>query len=114
LDFPDFVVKTGGLLGTSRHGYEVRQVDTDNLQSLGSIKNAILRGYLEVKGGKLSSFTLVLALPQRAVEKLTADIYAQVNDIAAKAPITAITLGVVQGSQFYPLHTAEGKILRNE
>ena len=58
--FPDFVARDSDGL----HGYEVKFLRTFRQMLVSPITvNALLRGYLEVREGRLSRFTLIIAIP---------------------------------------------------
>jgi hypothetical protein len=101
--FPDFIVAREDDL----HGYEVRFVRNLDRSVLlaGPVINAILRGYLEVNEGRLSTFTIIVAMG-------TEDFYLshldQIRDRLGRTlkryPIAGIIVGLVlSDGRFEPL-----------
>jgi hypothetical protein len=103
--FPDFVVDQAGKL----HGFEIKSIrDFVRIFTRPNILQTILRGYVEVKEGRLSSFTLILVI---RYDDFDDDLHDKlenfsnhVGEILRKYPITEIIVGGLgPGGHFEPL-----------
>lgn len=103
--FPDFLVRNG----EDAHGYEVKYLrQFDRMLVSPSVVNSLLRGYMEIKEGRLSGFTLVIAIPEESFfdifhsEKMP-ELHRRLARLLAKYPIDSIVVGAVINDTFHVL-----------
>lgn len=100
--FPDFLVRTDEEV----HGYEVKYLRSfDRMLMSPVVVNGLLRGYLEINEGRLSGFTLVIAIPEddffEIIEsKRKPELYERLARLLAKYPIDSIVVGAVVDEKF--------------
>lgn len=100
--FPDLIGRVEGRV----NGYEIKFLKNIDRTLLSPINtNAILRGYLETKEGRLTTFTLVLVIPETEFfEILNSDKVRSLEHRLAvmllKYPIKAIVVGSVISEKF--------------
>lgn len=100
--FPDFLVRTD----EDVHGYEVKYLrQFDRMLMSPAVINSLLRGYLEINEGRLSRFTLVIAIPEddfieiRHANKAS-ELHGRLARLLAKYPIDSIVVGAVIDEKF--------------
>jgi len=69
------------------------------------IVNGLLRGYLEINEGRLSGFTLVIAIPEDDFFEIVEsqrkpELYERLARLLAKYPIDSIAMGAVVDEKF--------------
>lgn len=64
LGFPDFVVLDDG----NPHGFEVKEVRSLNF--IPPVRDALMKGHIEVKEGRLSKFSLILVFDKISIDKM--------------------------------------------
>lgn len=100
--FPDFLVRTDEEI----HGYEVKYLRSFYRMLMSPVLvNALLRGYLEINEGRLSGFTLVIAIPEDEFfeiiqSKRKPELYERLARLLAKYPIDSIVVGAVVDEKF--------------
>lgn len=100
--FPDLVAYDG----QDAHGFEIKYArGFDRMLLSPNIVNAILRGYFEVKEGRLSLFTMVVVISESSFfEIMNSDRLHELNRrlgrLLAKYPIDSIVVGAVLGDTF--------------
>lgn len=101
--FPDLLV----LDGEDTYGYDIKYIrHFDHRMILSpAIVNSLLRGYLETKEGRLSGFTLVIAIPEEDFSELAhserpPEIQGRLERLLGKYPIDAIIVGTVIHNSF--------------
>lgn len=103
--FPDFFVHSG----EDVHGYEVKYLrDFGRMLVTPIVVNSLLRGYMETKEGRLSAFTLVVAIPQDDFFEIAnsqgiSALRRRVTHLLAKYPIDSIVVGSIIEDEFEPL-----------
>jgi hypothetical protein len=104
--FPDFIVQAED----SAHGFEVRYLrNFDRMLFSPMFVNALLRGYLETREGRIQSFTMVGVISEESYLEISrseqlAELQRRVARLLTKYPITAIVIGaIVGGKVFEPL-----------
>lgn len=103
--FPDLLVTRG----EDTHGYEVKYLrHFDRMLFSPIVVNSILRGYLEMQEGRLSAFTIVVAISERDFHDIltnneTGHLQRRLATLISRYPISGIVVGVVLGSTFEPL-----------
>ena len=103
--FPDFLVREDD----DTHGYEVKFLrHFDRMLLPPGVVNAMLRGYLETKEGRLASFTLVVVVREFDFMEIAgsdrvAELHRRLGRLLARYPIAAIVVGAVLGERFEPL-----------
>lgn len=98
--FPDFLVRTDDEI----HGYEVKYLRSfDRMLMSPVVVNGLLRGYLEIKEGRLSGFTLVIAIPEEDFFEIIESqrkpqLFERLGRLLSKYPIDSIVVGsVIEG-----------------
>lgn len=100
--FPDFLVRTDEEV----HGYEVKYLrQFDRMLMSPVIINSLLRGYLEINEGRLSRFTLVIAIPEEDFFEImhtnkATELSGRLVRLLAKYPIDSIIVGAVIDEKF--------------
>jgi hypothetical protein len=100
--FPDFLVKTDE--GT--HGYEVKYLRSyERMLMSPLVINGLLRGYFEINEGRLSSFTLIIVIPQEDFFYISQSdrkhqIYQRLERIISRYPVDSIVVGAVVDEKF--------------
>ncbi|MBZ9851485.1 PIN domain-containing protein [Mesorhizobium sp. CA14] len=103
--FPSFVVRDGVEL----HGYEARLFPNfDKIYFSPMTINSLLRGYVEVKEGRISKFTLIGVVSEDDAQRVfvpgrISEIQFRIREILKKYPITGIVVGVIADGKFRPL-----------
>ncbi len=109
-NFPDFIVDRAGNLS----GYEVKLLRNFSPRAFPpSVVNSLLRGYLEVKEGRIKDFSLVLALPSGEreyfmEEEWRDELMRRGSNLIDKYPAHSIIFGVAEEDIFEPLIIIEG------
>lgn len=110
--FPDFLVRTNEEV----YGYEVKYLrNFDRMLMSPAVVNGLLRGYLEINEGRLSGFTLVIAIPEEDFFEILEsqrqpELYERLARLLVKYPVDSIVVGAVVDGQFEVL--AHQKTLR--
>ncbi|NMM07418.1 PIN domain-containing protein [Polaromonas sp.] len=114
--FPDFLVNSDNDI----EGFEVKYLrDFDRLILSSYIVNGLLRGYMEMKEGRLSAFTMVIVMPEAYFFDLRNSdrihgLNHRIERLLRKYPITGIVMGVVLGESFEPLaHHRQSDLIEN-
>lgn len=100
--FPDFLIRTDD--GT--HGYEIKYFRSFERMLMSPVViNGLLRGYFEVNEGRLSSFTLVIAIPEEEFfDILQSDrksqLYERLERIVSRYPVDSIVVGAAVDEKF--------------
>lgn len=100
--FPDFLVRSDEEV----HGYEVKYLRSfDRMLMSPIVVNGLLRGYLEINEGRLSGFTLVIAIPEDDFFEIIEsqrkpELYERLARLLAKYPIDSIVVGAVFDEKF--------------
>lgn len=100
--FPDFVVDNG----IDVHGYEVKYLRNFRQMLFGpSIINAMLRGYMETREGRLSRFTLIMVISEAefsdmAESERKVELEMRLKRLLSKYPIDAIVVGTIKDDIF--------------
>lgn len=100
--FPDFLVRTD----EDVHGYDVKYLRSfERMLMSPNVVNGLLRGYLEINEGRLSGFTLVIAIPEddffEIIEsKRKPELYERLARLLAKYPVDSIVVGAVVDEKF--------------
>jgi hypothetical protein len=103
--FPDFLVREGD----DTHGYDVKFLrHFDRMLLPPGVVNAMLRGYLETKEGRLSGFTLVVVVREFDFMEIAgsdriSELHRRLGRLLARYPISSIVVGAVLGERFEPL-----------
>jgi hypothetical protein len=104
--FPDIVVRDGPI----SYGFEIRHIQELNRLFILSpiVMNALLRGYIEKKEGRLSTFTLILRITPKVDYQLAAsgrefELKQTFAQILVTNPINSIVVGAVRDERFEPL-----------
>lgn len=100
--FPDFLVRSDEEV----HGYEVKYLRSfDRMLMSPVVVNGLLRGYLEINEGRLSAFTLVIAIPEEdfidiieSQRKL--QLYERLSRLLSNYPVDSIVVGAVIDDKF--------------
>lgn len=108
--FPDFIVETAQGL----HGYEVKY--TRNFSRLlfsPSVVNAMLRGYVEVSEGRLSSITIIMAVDEEEISSVygtgrAAELEQRIDNLLQKYPVDEIIVGYVDDAETFVPVTKRG------
>jgi hypothetical protein len=103
--FPDIIVNDGSVV----HGFEIKHVSEINRLFVFSpiLMNALLRGYIEKKEGRLSKFTLIVRVTPEMAYELSASgrdfaLKKYLAKLLASHPIDAIVVGSVIDEIFEP------------
>jgi hypothetical protein len=100
--FPDLIAREGAGV----HGYEIKFMRNFARMVMSPIQiNSLLRGYLETKEGRLSTFTLVIVIPESEFFEIVnkdgiRDVARRLDRILSKYPIEAIVVGSVLKDKF--------------
>lgn len=100
-DFPDFVSGEG-------EGFEFKYVKSfRDMLFPPSVINSMLRGYLEVNTGKLSSFCMIVVAAEEQLDKIyERDSFEELNrrvvQIKERYPVDRLIVGAVIDGQFFP------------
>jgi hypothetical protein len=103
--FPDFLVRSDDDV----HGYEVKYIrQFDRMFVPPSVVTSMLRGYLETKEGRLSGFTLVIAISEEDFydtlrTERTSELQRRLGRLLRKYPINGIVIGAVVNDDFQVL-----------
>lgn len=103
--FPDFLAH----FDNDVEGFEVKYLrDFDRLILSPNVINGLLRGYMEVKEGRLSAFTMVIVIPEPYFFEIgnsdrVHELYHRIERLLCKYPITEIVVGAILGETFEPL-----------
>lgn len=104
--FPDFIALERG----GPHGFEVKFVRNfaDRMLVSPSVVNSLLRGYMETREGRLSEFTLIVAIPDQDFHDIVRsdrvhELERRLGRMLTKYPISGIIVGAVLGERFEPL-----------
>jgi predicted nucleic acid-binding protein len=105
-EFPDFIV----LKEDDVHGYEVKILRSfERMLFTPQIVNSMLRGYLQVNEGKLSTFTMIVIIKVEEFDNIKntdrlIELRSRIVNLLRKYPISGLVVGtVVEGGQFEPL-----------
>lgn len=100
--FPDFLVRTDEEV----HGYDVKLLrNFDRMLMSPTVVNGLLRGYLEINEGRISRFTLVIAIPECDFFEILesqrkTELYERLARLLVKYPIDSIVVGAVVDEKF--------------
>lgn len=103
--FPDFVVENGEQI----LGYEVKFLRKfDRMLFSPQVINSLLRGYMEVSEGRLSSFNLVIVIPREDFWEIVAtdreiELQRRVRRLMQKYPADSIIVGTLHDEVFVEL-----------
>lgn len=111
--FPDFFVRKGEEV----HGYEVKYLRSfDRMLMSPVVVNGLLRGYLEVNEGRLSAFTMIIAIAEEDFYEILEsqrkpELYERLARLLAKYPVDSIVVGAVVDEEFEVLahHKSHGR-----
>lgn len=100
--FPAFLVRTDDDV----HGYDVKYLrQFDRMLVSPAVVNSMLRGYMETKEGRLSGFTLVIAIEEDDFFNIlhterTSELQRRLARLLTKYPIDGIIVGTVTRNDF--------------
>lgn len=103
--FPDFLVRSGD----DAHGYEVKSLRRfDQMLVSTTVVNSLLRGYMEIREGRLSGFTLVIIIPEGDFFDIlhgerVSELHRRLGRLLKKYPIDSIVVGAVIDEEFQVL-----------
>lgn len=103
--FPDFLVRCDD----DAHGYEVKYLrQFDRMLISPIVVNSLLRGYMETKEGRLSGFTLILAIPDGDFFDILhterkSELQRRLGRLLRKYPVDSIVVGAVVDDEFMVL-----------
>ncbi|NMG50879.1 hypothetical protein GO613_22560 [Azoarcus communis] len=103
--FPDFLVRSDD----DAHGYEVKYLrQFDRMLVSPSVVTSMLRGYMETKEGRLSGFTLVIAISEEDFFDILhterkSELHRRLGRLLRKYPIDGIVIGAVVDDDFQVL-----------
>lgn len=100
--FPDLIVSED----QGVHGYEIKYLrHFDRMLLSPGVINSILRGYLETKEGRLTSFTMIIVISENSFYEIvdsdnTGELNRRLTKLLSRYPIDSIVVGAVLGDAF--------------
>lgn len=100
--FPDLLVRNG----EDAYGYEIKYLrNFDRMLVSPSVINSILRGYMEKKEGRLTGFTLIMAISEEDFfdilhSERALELQSRLERLLRKYPIDSIIVGAMLGESF--------------
>jgi hypothetical protein len=100
--FPDFLVRDG----EDAYGYDLKYIrHFDRLLVSPAVINSILRGYMETKEGRLTGFTLIIAITEEDYLQILhserkMDLLRRLGRLLRNYPVDSIVVGAMFGDNF--------------